>query len=209
MPENISPEEKLFKVIQNGKKNPPPIKKGNNMIAGMLSGASFAIPFNLDTRDLKSANRLLVLVLVAVAAVAIFFLISRTPSIDRVSRQVAGIPVQLRPQRTIEAFKPLNYYVEEVNERDIFQPTPKDPEEIEIPPEDLAPEETLLDLAATLKLQGISWGGTPKAMVKDTSDNQMYFLKEGQAVGATGIKIKTIEKNRIVLIYGEEELELM
>ena len=45
-------------------------------------------------------------------------------------------------------------------------------------------------------------------MLQIEKDGKVYFLKEGQMIGTTGIEVKSIMKNKVMLGYGDEEMEL-
>jgi len=46
-------------------------------------------------------------------------------------------------------------------------------------------------------------------MVKNEKEDKMYFLGEGQAIGSTGVKVKAILKDKIVISYESAEMELL
>ena len=95
-----------------------------------------------------------------------------------------------------------------MRKRDIFRPAPKETEAEEAKP---VVSDSLKKGAEDLKLQGIAWGPAPKAMIlwqKDKESN-MYFLTNGQEIGATGIKVKEIYRDKVMIGNDEEEMELL
>ena len=75
----------------------------------------------------------------------------------------------------------------------------------------IAGQESLKKAAEDLKLQGISWGDRPTAMIlwQTDKESKMYFLIKGQSIGSTGIKVKTIYKNRVTIELEGSEMELL
>jgi len=244
MPDNVSPEERLFKVIKDGKSAPsdnPAAGAGGggekvktkqpmkNFFSGLkpiklrpaaagarsshapmprVAGPAFGVPLNLRTEDLKNLNRFLILILIVVTMLAAYYLFNKMPRVDEVIESVSGIPFERPEKRPIEAFKPIAFYVEEFNKRDILHPARPEKTEEELAQEEIV-EEILPGLAATLKLQGISMGKVPKAMIQDSIDGQIYFVKRGQTIGGTGIKVKEITKDKVVISLGREEMNLL
>ena len=97
-----------------------------------------------------------------------------------------------------------------VKKRNILLPAPLVPaEEGGTEPVLRASAKKLATLASNLALQGISMGKTPKVMIRDEGEDKMYFLKEGQVIGATRIKVKSISRDEVIISYGEEEMELL
>ena len=45
-------------------------------------------------------------------------------------------------------------------------------------------------------------------MIQDAATQEIYFLKKDDLVGKTEIKVKDILRDKIVISYGEEEMEL-
>lgn len=205
MPGNVSPEERLFKVIQNGKNAPVKPKRGPIPFRMPMA---MALPMPLRAEDLKSINKLLVLALIIISAAAFYYLLSKRPSITAITREATEAPLEMRKRKTIEVFKPLSFYMEAVEERNILNAAPKEIEEADIVEEEEA-EPQLPELASLFKLQGISWGAIPKAMIQDTGDGQMFFLKKGQRIGATGIDVREITKDKVTIGFEEEEMELL
>jgi len=99
-----------------------------------------------------------------------------------------------------------SYYLEKVKERDIFNPLPKVTEEVEAGWQVGRATLKIAEAAKNLRLVGISWSNDPDAMIEDTKLSRVYFLKNGEMIG--NIKIETIFKDRVVLSYEGEELEL-
>ena len=104
----------------------------------------------------------------------------------------------------MEPFQSLDFYLNEIHKRDIFHPALNSA----ILEPKTAGRESLKKSAENLKLQGISWGDVPKVMLQGDKDSKFYILKEGQPVGSTGIRVKTILKNKVILTNGDKDVEL-
>ncbi|MCQ9207725.1 MAG: hypothetical protein NG740_07590 [Omnitrophica bacterium] len=240
MAENVSPEEKLFKIIQNEKNSPSPGPGPQNTGPGKSDrvkqfftglnplrhahaalgrtaperilhaprAAALMIPVGARATDLKAINKMLVLFLVIATVLAFYYLLKGRPNIADISASVSDIPFRRSGRKTIETFKPLNFYLDMVKKRDILHSLPT-AEEIKAEALEMEPEPELANLAESLKLAGISMGTVPKAMVEDTIDGQVYFVKIGQTIGATGIKVKSISKDSVIITYGKEEMQLL
>lgn len=100
--------------------------------------------------------------------------------------------------------KAITYFLEKIRERDIFKMGPVKRESIETITR--APSSRIMEATAHLKLVGISWSADPDAMIEDTKALRTFFVKRGGMVGE--IKIQAIFKDKIILSYEGEELEL-
>lgn len=97
-----------------------------------------------------------------------------------------------------------DYYIEKVNERDIFTMLSKKKTGPEAVKE--VTQEEIAALSETLKLVGISWSNNPDAIIEDTKAARTFFLKKGQTI--SGAKIKEIFQDRVIMLYGDQEFEL-
>jgi len=172
--------------------------------------AIFASPINLREQDIKAINKILAVICIAVTALVFYYLINKRPNIVDITGRPYDAPFPRKSKETMQAFKPLSFYMDSVKKRDIFRlpPEKKDVKAASAEGKEAAAKK-LKQLIGGLKLQGISWGASPKAMVKDELDGQVYFLKEGEAIGTSGIKIKTISKDKVIVGYKKEEMELL
>ena len=98
--------------------------------------------------------------------------------------------------------KTVAYYFEKVRQRNIFKmgsiPTET--------PVKSTNQSKILEVTKNLKLVGISWSEDPDAMIEDTEANKTFFVKRGQNIGK--IKIQAIFKDKVILSYSGEEMEL-
>lgn len=215
--DNISPEERLFKVIQETKK---PASGGarslratkwrsnlKNWIASRLTvfGAHNAnkeivLPIKLHEVDLKKVNRALWLILAFLILLTAYYAFKR-PNLSKITGAVFESSYQAKGSKPIDTFKPLAFYAEQVRKRDIFHPVTSGIKGIA--------GSGLQALTKDLGLAGIYQpvGNPSEAMIEDKSAKKTYFLKTGDEI--KGMKVKAILKDRVILQYGEEEMELM
>ncbi|MCX5711978.1 MAG: hypothetical protein NTY47_02765 [Candidatus Omnitrophica bacterium] len=78
-----------------------------------------------------------------------------------------------------------------------------------LPPVSSSRVEAALDAAqiiGALKLVGIIWSDSPQAMIEDTKGQKTYLLGNGDLIG--DIKVKKIFNDKVVLIKDDKEWEL-
>jgi len=221
---NISPEERLFKVIQETKKPnaQSPVRrdrlplnlKGLKQVLGNfilkfrpgtqikepMARASFALPIKLYDIDFKKVIRVLWVILASLILLTAYYALKK-PNLSRVTSAVFEGGYQARGAKPIEAFKPLAFYAEQARKRDIFHPVTSAIKGIA--------GSGLQALTKDLCLAGIYQpiGKPSEVMIEDKAAKKTYFLKEGDEI--KGMKVKAILKDRVILQYGEEEMELM
>ena len=221
--QNLSPEEKLLKLIESGEKGPRrfvfwdvrtwaalffPLKQKAKRLA------RFRFPRGLAPRELhfNLINRgLMVLLIFLVAAIA--FNMNRVqPSLKALFSQVVASRPLAGEEQALASLRPLADYVREVEKRDLFHPVPPpkpkepEPKAALVKPPGPTSLEILREKATALKLVGISWGETPIAMIEDTTKRETSFFKAGQFINE--IQVKAILKDRAVLSYGDAEYDL-
>jgi hypothetical protein len=97
--------------------------------------------------------------------------------------------------------QPVDYYKERVKKRNVFRMGQKTNfEATEVISAKAA------EAAQSLKLVGISWSDQPDAMIEDTKAGKTYFVKKGQLVG--DLKVETVYRDRVILRFGAETIEL-
>ncbi|HOX09758.1 MAG TPA: hypothetical protein PLA52_03850 [Candidatus Omnitrophota bacterium] len=223
MADPVSPEEKLFNIIKEGKdsgsgggvskpKNPSATLGGIKRFFGSLKlhpgankqdAASASAAPRIDI-DPGAVNRALSVVLLAVASFFVYYLFSTRPDADKIIKSVPKTETTLKAE--VERFAPLESYLAETRKRNIFRPAPKD--ESKGAPTSREAMEKLKEAARDLKVVGISWGETPKALIRSERDKTTYFLKQGQQIGATDVDIRMITKQKVTIGYKTEEFEL-
>ena len=212
MADKISPEEKLFNIIKEGKESgsgggvskPKRTTAGFVFVKQFFGGLKLHLGANAPSVDPKTVNKALSAVLIVSILIFLFYIGRPRPSISKIE---ASVPkAQPLKASAVEPFKPLETYKAAVKARDIFREAPK--EEEKGAPTSKEAQAKLKEIASDLKLVGISWGEDPKALIRSEKDKDTYFLGKGQQIGTTEAEVKDIEKNKVIIGYQDEEMEL-
>ncbi|MFH1062323.1 MAG: hypothetical protein V1747_05490 [Candidatus Omnitrophota bacterium] len=218
-----TPEKRLLEIIE-GKINkiamPSPVQMGNKY----LSFGSFRarIAFLKDSfshkrrgadksvfQDLKMINLFLQCAIgIAIVALAVFISIEIKGS-DRISLLVgkdAQANVISETPETISLLKPKEYYLQKAEVRDLFQMGYVKRKEVDFKEEKENKVSPLAELTKNLKLVGISWGDDPDAIIENPELEKTYFVKKGYMID--DIKVYDIQKDRVILRYKGEEVEV-
>ena len=134
---------------------------------------------------------------------------NKKSSIGKLMQSISHIKFEKSTSGAIEVYQPVDHYLVQVRGRDIFNPvgevkTQGMPEPL-APPEPLKPK--LKEKATGLTVVGIAWGN-PKGHDPGCGHAGDIFLKKDDLIGKTEIKVKDILRGKIVISYGEEEMEL-
>ena len=160
--------------------------------------------------DIKAVNRILglclfVLVIYFISSVAVsVFRLQRMPDLDLEIHEVKEpvVPAGLQKAGFLKA---ASFYLEKVRQRNIFEIGQKE-ESVEDTEAVNPPSGETLEITQYLKLVGISWSDDPYAMIEDTRALRTFFLKRGEKIGE--IKIQAIFRDKVILNYHGEEIEL-
>ena len=97
-------------------------------------------------------------------------------------------------------------YLSKIRQRDIFKmgiaPVGKKDIGADLKPATSA----IVDATAHLRLVGISWSESPDVLIEDTRALRTFFVKRGQSIDH--VKIEAIFRDKVVLSYEGEEVEL-
>jgi hypothetical protein len=160
--------------------------------------------------DIKAINGILI---VAVCAMTVYFAASIFTWFISMKKGYSfgdGIkPGAANYEETAEVAmikRPITYYLEKVGARDIFKMGFKKVAAAEVKKETKATSSAIIDATQGLKLVGISWSKNPDAIIEDTKTGKTYFLKRGGLIGE--VKVQAMSKDKVILSYGGEEIEL-
>ena len=227
--ESVSPEERLFKIIQQEKKAPPvqdnPAQgKGSpewmkgakeKALIWKAKLASLAQDYIEKARagfsgkskeiKLRTINIALFVLLILLVISAVYYAVAKYPNAAKIINATVKAQGALpAPEAEIEQFKPANYYTGDAARRDIFIAS----HGVASSGAEAAAAEETKGSSGDFKLQGIAWSDVPKALIQAGRDDRMYVVKEGQAIGVSGVKVKNILKNKVILTDGEKDFEL-
>ncbi len=160
--------------------------------------------------DLDVVNKVLTGVLVLLMVYVIASAVNGRSGIVNLMKSISHVKFERSASATIEAYQPVDSYLGQVRIRDIFNPVGE--VKTQVMPEPLPPpappKPKLKEMANGLSVVGIAWGEIPKAMIQNASTQEIYFLKKDDMAGETGIKVKDILRGKVIVSYGEEEMEL-
>lgn len=204
---SLTPEEKLLRIIES----PPEVVRGMRR--------DRRIPdFKIDFKILKAkyGEKLKALLnLKAASVVLVFFSGVATmylgldfwlgaPRLTNVQRLEMLAKKMEVGDMTLGQLEPLSMYLQEITQRNIFSL----PETVEQAAAKKAePAVELKSLIDGLKVVGIIWSDAPQAIVEDSKDGRTYLLNRGSKI--KDARVKDILKDRVILSYDSQEVELM
>lgn len=207
--DKVTPEEKLLHLIENPtsktkKQFKPPFKRKGPFKLSRLSRVikEFWLKRRVKILTLKFTNKVLIGLSIIVTLFIVFDFIVGNRDVRGLYLIEKGLlPSELKADKIAESL-PLSDYLDEIKRRDIFVSIEK-----EFPTYEEGEEITLASLAESLVLVGILWSDVPQVMIEDTILNKTYILNEGDSIN--NILIKDILKDRVILSYQGEEMEMM
>lgn len=218
----LSPEKQLLKLIEDPKSKGADIRAQavKRQGLGLVStnawisrfsflkskSAAWAGSGGLQHLDIRGINSILMMSVIALA----FYLFT--------SVVMSSIDLKKKPELNFEApggtgaaafqnaslLKAASFYSEQVRERDIFRiggKKAKNEDAVAAPS-----SSAITDATQNLRLVGIAWSENPDAMIEDTSIPKTFFMKRGEKIG--DIKIQAIFKDKVILNYEGQEIEL-
>ncbi|MBU1044385.1 MAG: hypothetical protein KJ915_08340 [Candidatus Omnitrophica bacterium] len=217
-----TPEKRLLEIIEGKSDNvsrPSPIRMGNKYLSlGSLRArfAFFKESFSFKPvagksvfQDLKLINVFLQCVIgVAIIALGIFIRIE-IKGTDKAALLIGRDAQANVVSESIEIsslLKEKQFYLDKAEVRDFFQMGYAKRKEVDFKEEDINKVSKLSELTKNLKLVGISWGDDPDAIIENPEIDKTYFVRKGYMIDE--IKVYDIQKDRVVLRYKGEEVEI-
>ena len=210
MKENISPEERLLKLIKGEKKSTAPnlAREGKVIDNKITSNISVTRPRIKDFLY-SFVSRYFTLpyiqkfILVIMIVSSIYLIISfiypwlglkkiRLPNIPAQKVEESKLPPEEKPKSNED-------YLQGLNRSQIFisSPTPETTAVSAVP-------ET--DLIKDINLVGIISGENPQAVIENKKTQKTYYLNKGQFIGE--FQIEDIQEGKIILNYKGKKYEL-
>lgn len=205
MKNNISPEEKLLKLIRGqNKPNISEINTGRKTArtpSDLKISAKYPIPVFFRIFSFRYIKKM---ILAAFTLSCIYFIICFIyPFTGFKKITLPGLKqgrtneFKLKP---IEEIKPLESYLNDVQNRRIFA-------NLSIPQETEKPAVVInTDFIKDLNLVGIISGEPPQAIIEDKKAQKTYTLTAGQSFGE--FKVESIEEGKVLINYQEQKFEL-
>lgn len=220
----ITPEKQLLRLIEDPQTNAASIQaqaiKHHSLslfsFGAWLGRVSFLnealkkwlCTIKLRQLDIKSVNKILGLLIFVLTVYFISNLFSSLVNLKKIPDYSEFKPQEgasfAGTQQPTFLKKAASYYFEKVRERNIFKMGAKRSATTE--GSHKGPSLKITEATQHLKLVGISWSGDPDVMIEDTKALRTCFVKRGQMIG--DIKVQAIFKDKVVLNYAGEEIEL-
>ncbi|MBI1870423.1 MAG: hypothetical protein HYS07_04430 [Chlamydiae bacterium] len=208
MSSDITPEEKLLKLIKEGRGEAKP-----ENLSGKESAETLPIP--LPKRDLSRKSSSInsvkpIKILSFSCSGLVIFLISILGYQYLIGEPIFPLPIRKIPSsESLELPSNLNQQAESfdtyskiLEKRDIFKT-------IGPPPPVMTPTERsvgLSELVKNLSLSGIIPGDQPEGIVEDKSNGQVYYVKSGDRIGQ--LEVVEVTEGSLLLRYRDEEGQL-
>jgi len=180
--------------------------KGRLLFFKKKSRSAFG-PEGLKGFDIRTLNTALKFFVLILSAYLIFDFVDSTNKLKKgidLRPAYARLPED-KPTVIGGISKKAAYYLEKARQRDIFSMTKKSASVMDLMRK--ATASSASEATKHLALVGISWSGDPDVMIEDTRDQRTFFLKKGQMID-NAIKVEAVFKDRVILSYGGEEVEL-
>lgn len=204
--DNITPEEKLLKIIEN-----PNVEKRRVPVAAKIRSLG-ALPlkdwldsFHLDKNsfkkfNLKLANKVIIIICAIITVVWVFNFLSTGIKLSKRFKQItmSGAVSTQEEQKAQKIDVGIEEATAQASRRNMFTLMPSKEE-----------AQAAVDVGLTLgslKLVGILWSDSPQAMIENTKEQKTYFVSKGDKIG--DIDVRNILKDRVVVGKGTEEWDL-
>jgi len=199
MRDNLSPEEKLLRLIRGEKKgtSPAAAPAQSNAKPGKRAAFKIEVPSFLKHPD---ARKIIFILL----AVSCLFLISSFIYPLVALRKVKLPEVPKEKNAVLEAVsgveqKPLEEYLKGVSGRQIFSNLPSAGGAGPV-------SGVAADLVKDINLVGVIAGDNPQAIIEDKKAQKTYYVTKGQFFGE--FQVEDIQEGKIILNYRGQRFEL-
>jgi hypothetical protein len=207
----MTPEEKLLRIIES----PPEAARG------MRAPARRSMDFKLTLKLLKAQYgekfkalcnlKAFIAGIIFLAGLATFFLVVDfwlgLPRLSAIERLELLARKQGVGDLTLERPDFLAAYLQEITQRNIFSlPEPPSPAAATAAQAAAVPVARLQGLADQVKLVGIIWSEAPQAILEDSTSGRTFLVNRGGKV--KDARVKDILKDRVILSYDGQEIEL-
>lgn len=220
MQNNITPEEKLLNLIKNGKSAEKGPVKGSETVKvqdqkqegrdeqdkELKQKVHFLVPVKAKGYGTKSFSYINRFFFIAIVLAIVYACLSYLYpyKIDTGSLEKRGASGgQEITNEIISVLRPLSYYSDTINQRQLFKIIEQPAQKPVGPPK---PKISLSQLIGGYTFVGIIFGDVPQAIVEEKKSGQSYYLTEGQYLGE--IKIEKIQQGRITVSYEDETSDI-
>ncbi|MBM3250215.1 MAG: hypothetical protein FJZ09_05140 [Candidatus Omnitrophica bacterium] len=201
MRDNVSPEEKLLRLIR-GQKKPAATVSASGSTAKVDKGqpTGFVPPFSLKKfPNVSGPKKLIPLALgasciyLALSLIWPFFGLKR-PLLPKITpKKITDEKISIK-----EEIRPFEYYLEVTGGRQLFTSPAQEAQ---------APiGQAAADLIKDISLVGIIAGDNPQAIIEDKKAQKTYYVTKGQSFGE--FQVEDIKEGKIILNYRGTRFEL-
>lgn len=186
---NISPEEKLLRLIKGDKKKTKETPLTHPKLIPVLK-----YPVSLNIRKIIKAAFIISCIFLIFTFIRPFISPEKI-ELPKAATQT-GLPpeTELRPQA-----KPYDFYSEGIRDRRIFGE--------QVSPEAAKPLSIVSsDLTKDINLIGVILGDNPQAIIEDKKTQKNYYVTKGQFIGE--FQVDDIQEGKVILIYEGRKFEL-
>jgi len=209
--ENITPEERLLKLIEN----PKEIEKHNISLSpagqSTVKAAVLKAPFDFKHLDIKAiakkldlhfASKAVLGLCVVFTLFCIFDFVKTQARLNKNFNNILSGSETKDISKTVDNLPEPNIkdVAAQALKRNIFTFTPAP---ITAQAQGVA---NLAQASADYKLVGIMWSDNPQAMLEDVKMQKTYLLNANEKIG--DFTLKKIYRDRVVIAKDEQELEL-
>ena len=179
------------------------LKKFSLPFSGMLHKGAFSPKSQITPGKIN--NLLIAAVFILMVSFGLVFMngagrLKKLPHFDipTVHAKARGIILPLREY---------TFYIEKIIGRNIFSENiAAEQANVEAPT-----AKKINDMVKDLRLTGISWSEDENerfVMLEDIQAKITYFLKEGETISKSNVSVKKVFKDKVILTYLEEEIEI-
>jgi len=212
MADNISPEERLLRLIRKEKKqevNTPggaAISTDKNKVPSTTALKPPVVAPAGITREkypYPVFNQRIIRITFGLSC--IYFVLSLIYPLVGLRRiKLPQVPKEKGPEalvQTKEQIKPFEFYLEGITKRQLFSSV-SGQQDIAGAPQDAQS----LDLIKDLNLVGVVSGKTPQAIIEDKRVQKTYYLSKGQFI--SNFMVEDIQQGKVILSYKGQRFEL-
>jgi len=205
MKDNLSPEEKLLRLIKGQKKKDFPVQQtvASGTTTSIAAGVATKRTFDITkTLSFFSINKLLWVFFILSCVYLVFSFLQPIIIPDKVELPVVTKEAitETNTNQTTGAIRPIEYYSKVISGRTIFNVPAAKEETTEVA------SSANMDFIKNISLVGIIAGDSPQAIVEDKNTQKTHYVARGQSIGAC--KIEEIQEGKIIVNCGGQKYEL-
>ena len=203
MNENISPEEKLLRLIRNQPKTQNQDARDHSFLPAAQNPPSTISSVNLAKKALPFSLMRKVIwfcfILSCLYLIFSFALPYKNPGADRIDISETESATKAEARRPALAIKPYDFYLGVVKNRQIFGGLAEQNQQTRV-------SGASLNLIKDLSLIGIISGDNPQAVIENKKTQKTYYLNKGQFLD--DFLVEDIQSGKVILNLNNQRFEL-